>query len=52
MVGALQKFTDNGVLTIDANSLDDLDVFDTVMQLVNPRYILGYDTGSKQTKCP
>ena len=36
MVGALQKFTDNGVLTIDANSLDDLDVFDTVMQLVNP----------------
>lgn len=36
MVGALQKFTYNGVLTIDANSLDDLDVFDKVMQLVNP----------------
>ena len=36
MVGALQKFTDNGVLTIDANSLDDLDVFDKVMDLVNP----------------
>lgn len=36
MVGALQKFTDNGVLTVDANSLDDLDAFDTVMQLVNP----------------
>lgn len=36
MVGALQKFTDDGVLTIDANSLDDLDVFDAVMQLVNP----------------
>lgn len=36
MVGALQKFSREGTLVVDASSLDDIDVFDKVMDLVSP----------------
>lgn len=36
MVGALQRFSKNGVFKVDENDLDDMNVFDNIMQLVNP----------------
>lgn len=36
MVGALQKFSKDGVLTVDTSDLDDLNIFDKIMELVTP----------------
>jgi hypothetical protein len=36
MVGALQKFSKDGVFQVSEHELDDLNVFDTVMSLVSP----------------
>lgn len=36
MVGALQKFSKDGALTVDASDLDDLNIFDKIMELVTP----------------
>lgn len=36
MVGALQKFSQNGKLQVNEAELDDLDVFDKVMKLITP----------------
>lgn len=36
MVGALQKFSQNGKLQINEAELDDLDVFDKIMKLITP----------------
>ena len=36
MVGALQKFSKDGVFKVSENELDDVNVFDKVMQWVNP----------------
>lgn len=35
MVGALRKFSENGKLIVKENELDDLEVFDKIMELVN-----------------
>ena len=37
MIGALQKFSKDGKLVVSANELDDLDVFDEVMNLASPQ---------------
>lgn len=36
MVGALQKYTKDGVFSVDARELDDVNVFDVVMNSVKP----------------
>jgi DNA polymerase III delta prime subunit len=36
MVGALQKFSKDGEFKVDVNELDDINVFDNVMQFVKP----------------
>lgn len=36
MVGALQKYSKDGVLNVSESELDDVNVFDNVMKLVNP----------------
>jgi len=36
MIGALQKFSKDGVFTVSEHELDDVNVFDTVMQYVMP----------------
>jgi len=36
MVGALQKYSTDGVFSVNENDLDDVNVFDKVMQLVHP----------------
>lgn len=40
MVGALRKFSENGKLIVKENELDDLEVFDKIMELVNPETYL------------
>lgn len=36
MIGALQKYSKNGVLTVSEFDLDDVNSFDEIMKLVNP----------------
>ena len=36
MIGALQKYSNDGVLTINADDLDDVSVFDKIMEYVDP----------------
>lgn len=37
MVGALQKYSKDGVFVLDGNDLDDINVFDRIMGFVNPQ---------------
>lgn len=37
MIGALQKFSKNGVLTFEEGDLDDLNVFDKILQLLKQK---------------
>lgn len=40
MVGALQKFSKDGKLVVNESELDDVNVFDSVMEKVNPKTYL------------
>jgi len=52
MVGALQKFSKDGQFTVSEHELDDLNVFDKVMQYVHPKSYIEMITAVNQLNAP
>lgn len=52
MIGALQKYSKNGVLTVSESELDDVNAFDEVMKLVNPNTFMDMITAATKLNAP
>jgi DNA polymerase III delta prime subunit len=52
MVGALQKFNNNGTLVVSESDLDDLNVFDKIMEKVNSNTFLDMITEVNKVNAP
>lgn len=52
MVGALQKYSKDGVLTVSESEIDDVNVFDNVMKLVNPNTYTDMITAVNKLNAP
>lgn len=52
MIGALQKFSNNGIFKVNENELDDVQAFDEIMKLINPNTYLEMITEINKLNAP